>query len=75
MRDRLQLQLSVSDAAGNDRAAKRVRARLHDEAAGREVIGKGIVNDIALAESRREKCTCRAPPIACRTLGLENRPW
>ena len=47
MRDRLELLLGIADAAGNDRAAERLRARFQNEAAGREMIGKRVVHDVA----------------------------
>ena len=59
MRDRLELLLGIAGAGGDDRAAERVRARLHDEAARREMIGEGIVHDVAGRGSRRRRA--RAP--------------
>ncbi len=58
-----QLLFGVADAAGNDRAADRVRARLHAETARRQVIGKRIVHDIAWPrKSRGETGARRAQP-------------
>ena len=47
MGDRLNLLLGVADPAGNDGTAQRVRARLENESAGRQVIGKTVMDDIA----------------------------
>src|SRR5207249_10975187 len=55
MRDRLELLLGIAGAGGDDRTTQRMRARLHDEAAGGEMIGKGIVHDVARAEARGER--------------------
>ena len=74
MRDRLELLLGIAGAGGDDRTTQRIRARLHDEAAGGGMIGKGIVHDVARAEARGEKHARRTPKIFAFALRLEDRP-
>ena len=59
---------------GNDRAAERQRAQLQDEAAGRQMIGEGIVHDVAGAEAGGIKRARRTPPILALPFRLEDRP-
>ncbi len=74
MGDRLDLQLGIADPARDHRAAERVRARLEDEAAGREMIGERVVYDVAGTEAGGEQRARRAIPVVRRTFRLEDRP-
>jgi hypothetical protein len=47
MRDRLELLLGAAGPGRNNRAAESVRAGLENESTGRQVIGKGVVHDVA----------------------------
>ena len=73
MRDRLHLLLGVADAAGNDCAAERMRPRLENESAGRQVISESVVHDVARAKPGGKQRTRRIPPVLAVTLGLEDR--
>ena len=73
MRDRLELLLGIADAAGNDRAAERMRARLENVGAGRQVIGKRIVHDVAGAEAGGKQRARAAAEIVAVAFRLEDR--
>ena len=74
MRDRLELLLGIAGSGGDDRTAERVRARLHHEAAGGEMIGEGIVHDVARPEAGGEQRARRTPAILRLAFRLEDRP-
>ena len=74
MRDRIELLLGIADAAWNDRATKRVRAGFENKAAGREMIGEGIVHDVAGTKPGSINGARRAPPIRALALRFEDRP-
>jgi hypothetical protein len=71
---RLQLQLGVADAAGEDGAAECQRARLHHQAARRQVVGKAVVRQVAIAQAGGEHCARQAPVVARVGLGFVDRP-
>src|SRR5262249_52487793 len=73
MNDRVELLLGVADPAWDDRAAERVRARLQDERAGREMIRKSIVHDVAGPKAGREQRPRATARVVAKTLGLEDR--
>src|SRR5437762_3596130 len=73
IRHRLNLLLSLADAAGKHRAAERVRAGFHHRARWREVIGEAIVDEIAATKSRGVQRTREPPVIGRAAFGLANR--
>ncbi len=74
MRDRLDLHLGVADASRDRGAAERREPRLENEGAGREVIGEGIVHDIARPEAGGEERARHAVDVPVMALRLEDRP-
>ena len=75
MSDRLDLLLGVADAGGDHCAAERMCASFHDEAAGREMIGKRIMHDVPAPESGGKKRPRGCPEIAAVAFRLENGTW
>ena len=73
--DRLELLLGIARAGGDDRAAERMRAALHDVAARRQMVGEAVQHDVARAKARRAASAGAAPhgSVAMR-LRLEDRP-
>ena len=72
--DDVELLLGVAGAGGDDGAAERARPGVQDPAAGREVIGERVVDDVALAHAGGKQRARRAPPVLAEALGLEDRP-
>ena len=71
--DRLQLLLGLADAGREHGAAHRVRARFHDEGAGRHVVAEGVVDQVAGAEPGREHGAPGTPVVGRGAFGLVDR--
>jgi hypothetical protein len=70
--DQLELLLRIARPGGNDGAAERPRAGIHDEAARGQVIAEGVEDDVAPAEAGGKKAAGRPPRIGLRRFGLED---
>ena len=71
--DRVHLHLGLAGAAGNHRAAERVRAGLDHRAGRREVVGEAVVHEIAGAKAGGEERARDAPVVAPRALRVVDR--
>jgi hypothetical protein len=72
--DQVELLLGVAGAGRNHHAADRARARVEDEAAGRQVIGKRVEHQVAGAQAGSKERAARAPGIVVPAFRLVDRP-
>ena len=71
---RLQLHLRVAHTTRKDRAAQRLRARLHHPGAWCEVVTETVVHQVAVFEAGGRQRPGDAPVVRRRALGLVDRP-
>ena len=64
----------VVRAGGDDGAAERLRAGVHQEAERAQMIGEAVEHDVAWAHAGREQHARRAPPVLAPDVGVEHRP-
>ena len=71
--DHLHLELGLTDSSGKHRASNRPRAAFEHRTGRREVIGEGIVDEIALAHPGREERARHAKRVGAARRRLEDR--
>jgi hypothetical protein len=69
----VELHFGIAGARRKDDAAKRARAFVQDECAGRHVIGKGVVDNVAGARASRKKCARSLPVVEAVGFGFPDR--
>ena len=72
-RDGVELQLGVADAARHDGAAQRPQRRFHHDAGRRQVIGEGVVDDVAGPEAAGMHGARAAEIVGLVGVDLEDR--
>src|SRR3546814_3744744 len=72
--DGLDLLLAVARAARDDGAAEATRGTVQHPAAGRQVVGKAVVHDVAGAKAGGEQRPLQAPETGPGGLELVDRP-
>src|SRR5690606_36600083 len=67
-RGSLVLRVRVAGAGRKHRAAERPRALVEHEATRRQMVGEGVVDDVAVADARCEEGARRLPRVDSRSL-------